>query len=208
MDFAGSPLELKHLNDSGAIEGLLAGFGNTDTHGDVIDPKAFSRTLAERKGAPLPMLLYHDQNRPVGIWREFEERAEGLYVKGVFTMAARDAQEAHALVKAGALPGLSIGYITRRAEPEGGVRRRLVEVDLREGSLVTIPSNPKSLVSSVKSIGSAKDIADLLREGGVSGREAKRAAGAAWRTLNSDSDAFEETELARVLQASIDRLAI
>ena len=131
MDYAGSPFEIKELNDSGSIEGLLAGFGNIDSHGDVIDAKAFSRTLTERAGRPLPMLLHHDLKRPIGAWREWQERPEGLYVKGSLTLSTRDAQEAHALAKEGALTGLSIGFrarVQRRDQRTGD--NHLLDLDL------------------------------------------------------------------------------
>ena len=206
MEYAGSPLEIKELTESGAIEGLLAGFGDTDSHGDVIDAKAFSRTLAERQGRPLPMLLHHDLKRPIGSWREWIERPEGLYVKGRLTMSARDAQEAYALAKDGALPGLSIGYRPRSAQTDQRTgERHLLDVDLIEGSLVTAGSNPRALVASVKSISAAGDIADLLRSAGLSGRMAKRAAGVAWKAIN-ETDADEE-EVRAILNASAARIA-
>ena len=115
MEYAGSPFELKSLNDSGHIEGLLAGFGNQDRHGDVIDSKALKRTLSERGDRPLPMLLHHDLHRPIGAWKQFNETGDGLYVTGELTLSTRDAQEARALAQAGALTGLSIGFLTKSA---------------------------------------------------------------------------------------------
>jgi hypothetical protein len=75
MEFAGSPLEIKQLSDSGHIEGLLAGFGDVDNGGDRLLPGCFAKTLASRN-APLPMLLFHD-TQPAD--RRVEElgRAEG-----------------------------------------------------------------------------------------------------------------------------------
>lgn len=209
MDFAASPLEIKHLNDAGAIEGLLAGFGNLDSHGDRIAPKAFSRTLAERKDQPLPMLLHHDLGRPIGVWREWEERAEGLYVKGSLVMASREAQEAHALVKAGALSGLSIGFHLKQAarDPATG-ERHLLDVDLVEGSLVAVPSNPITHVTAIKAIATARDIADLLQEAGISGRKAKAAAGAAWKLINQhDDEAEADAEAEAILKSAAARIA-
>ena len=163
MEYAGSPFELKSLNDSGHIEGLLAGFG-IDSHGDVIDTKAFKRTLAERDGRPLPMLLHHDMKRPIGAWKQFKETGDGLYVTGELTLTTRDAQEARALAQAGALTGLSIGFLTKsaRLDQRSGTNH-LLDIDLMEGSLVTIPSNPKTYVTAVKSITGARDIAELLK---------------------------------------------
>ncbi len=206
MDYAGSPFEIKELNDSGSIEGLLAGFDDLDSHGDRISSKAFTRTLAERGGRPLPMLLHHDIKRPIGAWREWQERPEGLYVKGALTLETRDAQEAHALAKAGALTGLSIGYREKAAHRDQRTgERHLLDLDLHEGSLVTVASNRRTQISAVKAITSAGDIADMLRDAGVSGRKAKAAAGFAWKAIN-DTGA-DDDEVRAILNASAARIA-
>lgn len=207
MDFAASPFEIKSLNDSGAIEGLLAGFDNVDSHGDRISPVAFTRTLAERGTRALPMLLHHDLRRPIGAWKEWQERPEGLYVKGSLTLSTRDAQEAHALAKDGALTGLSIGFRTKSEQLDQRTgENHLLDLDLIEGSLVTVPSNPKTHVATVKAIASASDIADLLRDAGVSGRKAKAAAGFAWKAIN-ETDADNDEEVRAILNASAARIA-
>lgn len=207
MDFAASPFDIKSISDSGHIEGLLAGFNNVDHGGDRLMHGAFAKTLATRSN-PLPMLLHHDQKRPIGAWKEWAETSSGLYVKGQMTLAARDAQEAHALAKAGALTGLSVGWAPRRAETDqkSGIRT-IVEADLFEGSLVTIPMNDKARVASVKAIGSVRDIEELLRAGGISGRKAKVMSGAAWKAFNqSEDEEGAEAELAAILLASTARL--
>ena len=66
------------------------------------------------------------------------------------------AREAAALIQAGAIDGLSIGYRTIRAERDGKGRRVLAEVELWEVSLVTFPMLPEAKVGR-------KD-ADDLRE--------------------------------------------
>ncbi len=207
MDFAASPLEIKSLSEGGAIEGLLAGFDNVDSHGDRISPSAFKRTLSERGTRPLPMLLHHDLKRPIGAWKEWHESDEGLYVKGSLTLSTRDAQEAYALAKEGALTGLSIGYRTKAAKLDQRTGdNHLLDLDLIEGSLVTVPSNPKTHVSAVKSISSAADIADLLRSAGVSGRKAKAAAGFAWKAIN-ETEADDDDAVRAILNASAARIA-
>ena len=65
-------------------------------------------------------------------------------------------EEAAALIQAGAIDGLSIGYRTIRAERDGKGRRVLAEVELWEVSLVTFPMLPEAKVGR-------KD-ADDLRE--------------------------------------------
>lgn len=207
MEFAGSPFEIKSLNDSGHIEGLLAGFGNVDHGGDKLLPGSLSKSLAART-SPLPMLLHHDMKRPIGAWKEWREQADGLYVAGNMTLATRDAQEAHALAKDGALTGLSIGWEPKQSTRDQAGNRIISEAELYEGSLVAIPMNPKAQVTAIKSIAGARDIAELLQEAGISGRKAKIAAGAAWKAINEQSDDDEAAaELARLFAEHSARLA-
>lgn len=207
LDF---PFEFKSINATGVVEGLAAAFGNIDAGGDKIIPGAFQKSLADRGDRPLPMLLHHDQRRPIGIWTDLKETPQGLSVRGRMTMQTRDAQEAHALATDGALAGLSIGYRV----PSGGRRydgkaNVLTQIDLGEVSLVTLPMNDRATISSVKSIHGVRDLEDLLREGaGLSSRKAKAAAGAAWRALNqADDDTAGEAVLNDLFLKSAARIA-
>lgn len=204
MEYAGSPFEIKELSDSGRIEGLLAGFGDVDHGGDKLLPGCLTKSLASRN-APLPMLLHHDMRRPVGAWKDWQDTSAGLYVKGSLTLSTRDAQEAHALAKDGALTGLSIGWKPTKGDTDRNGVRTVTEAELYEGSLVTVPMNDRARVTSIKSITNVRDIADLLQEAGLSGRKAKAAAGAAWKTLN-ETDA-DEDEVRTILNASARRIA-
>lgn len=207
MDTLALPFEFKSLNDAGHIEGLAAAFGNVDGGGDRVIPGAFAATLADRKGAPLPMLLHHDQRRPIGVWTSLTETADGLYAKGRFTMATRDAQEAYALAKDGALAGLSIGYVARKHAMAGAVRQ-LQTVDLFETSLVTIPMNDRTKVRGVKSISGVRDLECALRDAGLSGRKAKAAAWAGWQAINaSTDDDAADAEMAALFTNSARRIA-
>ena len=190
METRGFPLEIKELSQAGEIVGLAAAFGNIDNGGDRIISGAFSKSLAEHKAAgSMPaMLMHHDLKRPCGVWTELVETNEGLLAKGRFSIDAADGREAYALTRDGAMRGLSVGYI---AEEKSYVAdaRELRAVKLFEVSLVAVPMNDRTRVQSIKSIHNAKDIADLLREAGLSGRQAKAAAGAAWRSINETDDA-------------------
>jgi len=206
MEFAGSPFEIKELNDGGRIEGLLAGFGDVDHGGDKLLPGCLTKSLATRT-TPLPMLLFHDMKRPIGAWKEWQERSEGLYVKGSLTLSTRDGQEAHALARDGALTGLSIGWQPVRGDVDQKTGTRHVsEALLNEGSLVAIPLHARTRVTAIKSITNARDIAEILQEAGLSGRKAKVAAGAAWKTLNENDDASDD-EVRAILNQSAARIA-
>lgn len=207
MEYAASPFEIKALDEAGCIEGLLAGFGNVDRGGDMLLAGAFTKTLATRT-QPLPMLLHHDQKRPIGVWREWEEKTDGLYVKGRLTLATRDAQEARALANDGALTGLSIGYKAINAQRDRTGVRTIAQADLHEGSLVAVPMNDKTRVTAIKAITGARDLEDLLQEAGLSGRKAKAAASAAWKSINQTEDETQaDAELAALIQSATARLA-
>ncbi len=82
------------------------------------------------------------------IWEEIAEDGRGLRVKGrILTEVARG-REAAALIAAGAIDGLSIGYRTVRAAKDAEGRRVLSELDLWEVSLVTFPMLPEARVGA------------------------------------------------------------
>lgn len=145
LDFA---LEVKAIADDGHIEGLAVGYGNMDHGGDIVAPGAISASVAGRKS--LPMLLFHDHKRPIGVWSEFKEVGEGLLVKGRFDDTT-DGREARARAQSGSLGGLSMGFKAIKHRMEGKARH-LLEVALHEISLVTIPMNDRTRVLSVKDI--------------------------------------------------------
>lgn len=148
--------EVKGIDETGYVEGLAAGYGNVDYGGDKIIPGAFAKSIDGRGG--VPMLLFHDQHRPVGKWAEFAETNDGLVVKGKISTKTRDGGEAYELVKDGALAGLSIGYdVPANGKRMVGKVRELTELHLHEVSLVSIGMNPKALISGVKEIENSRN---------------------------------------------------
>lgn len=141
-------LDLKALRagDAGEIEGLAWPFGSPDRVGDVIGPEAFAGVRS-----PLPMLDAHDPSRPIGVWESFAVTARGLVAKGRLLVAeVARAAELHALVKAGGVRGLSIGFATKASTPRPGGGRTITALDLVEISLVAIPCHPGARVTAAK----------------------------------------------------------
>ena len=66
---------------------------------------------------------------------------DALSIEGRFNMDVAKGREAYALLKAKDIDGLSIGYIARDYDYDSQGVRHLKDVDLLEGSLVTIPAN-------------------------------------------------------------------
>jgi HK97 family phage prohead protease len=138
------------LGDGAVVEGHASVFGQVDRGGDVVLPGAYAKGLArmEAEGRRVRMLWQHDPASPIGVWDEVREDATGLFVRGRILTELAQGREAAALVAAGAIDGLSIGYRTIRADRDGAGHRRLVEVELWEVSLVTFPMQAEARVSA------------------------------------------------------------
>src|SRR5690606_17751282 len=110
-----------------------------------------------------PMLFGHDMNDPVGTWDVGEEKADGYHLTGKLLVddVAR-AREVRALVKSGAVRGLSLGFITRKASARTGGGRTIKSLELLEASLVTIPMHPGAKVTSAKSAVRALQLAAAI----------------------------------------------
>ncbi|MDF1854901.1 HK97 family phage prohead protease [Pseudooceanicola sp.] len=136
--------------DGQVIEGYASLFGTADQGGDVVQAGAYAASLASiaAQGRRIKMLWQHDPAQPIGIWDEVREDARGLFVKGRILDTVARGREAIALLGAGALDGLSIGYRTRRAQKDDGGRRLLTELELWEVSLVTFPMLPSARVAA------------------------------------------------------------
>ena len=145
VKFAGGP---PVLSEGQVIEGYASLFGLTDQGGDAVLPGAFRASLEKlaAKGDKVRMLWQHDPTRPIGVWDEIREDEKGLWVKGRLLPEVAQAREAAALIQAGAIDGLSIGYRTIRASEGSKGQRMLAEVELWEVSLVTFPMLPEAKV--------------------------------------------------------------
>lgn len=145
-------LRLGDVESDGSFSGYASLFGRVDLGRDIVERGAFARSLSKRGAAGIRMLFQHDPAAPIGAWSEVREDARGLFVRGQLALDSAKARDVHALMRGGALDGLSIGFRTVRArkETKSGVRR-ILEADLWEISVVTFPMLPEARVDSVKS---------------------------------------------------------
>ena len=138
------------VKDGVGIEGYASYFGDADQGGDVVLAGAYLKSLEKLSAdkRQVKMLWQHDPAQPIGIWDEVREDKCGLYVKGRLLEAVGRGREAAALIGAGAIDGLSIGYRTVRATKNDKGQRLLQELELWEVSLVTFPMLPSARVAA------------------------------------------------------------
>lgn len=168
------------IADDGTFEGYGSLFGELDDGGDVVEVGAFVDSLAAHKAAgTMPKLLeQHDPAKPLGIWLDMYEDKKGLRCKGKLLLEVARAREVHALMKAGAIDGLSIGYETIEyshvsldefsqkyswygsscAASSSPTVRLLSKCDLWEVSIVTFPMLRTARVDAVKAAHAGLDI--------------------------------------------------
>ena len=144
-------LALARVEDEGAFEGYASVFNIADLGGDVIMPGAFAQSLRKSGAGGVKLLWQHDGKQPIGAWVSLTEDARGLKARGRLNLAVARACEAHALMKQGALDGLSIGFRpVRVTRDRSSGLRRIHALELVEISLVTFPMLPQARVQNVK----------------------------------------------------------
>ena len=147
------------LKDGHIIEGYASLFDAVDQGNDVVARGAYAASLAKRSG--VKMLWQHDPAQPIGIWDEIREDDRGLWVKGRILTDVEKGREAAALIAAGAIDGLSIGYRTVKSTKINHGQRLLTEVELWEVSLVTFPMLPEARVAGKSDDALTTDLRDL-----------------------------------------------
>lgn len=189
--------KLNTIQEDGFFSGYGSNFGNIDSYGDIVIKGAFTETIADwtSRGKMPPVLWNHKYTEPIGVYSKIEEDDTGLYVEGRLLIGdVVKAKEVHALMRAGAIDGLSIGYDTLDYEREGNITK-LLKLRLYEISVVTFPANEESRIDLVKSMLGRGELPTLpefekfLREAGFSKSQATAIAGCGLRKLRSDSEA-------------------
>lgn len=194
--------ELKAIGADGTVEGYGSVFGVRDNYDDVIAKGAFIQSLKDHKAAgTMPAMLWqHDADKPIGVWTEMVEDEKGLRIKGQLAMETVKGKEAHALLKMGALNGLSIGFMSKEWSYDSDTEvRTLTAIDLWEVSLVTFPANEKARVTNVKSadeMATPKDAEKALRDAGFSKSDATAFVSRVMRMGEVRSDSANSTAVA------------
>ena len=142
-------LDFKHAEADGTFEGYASLFNREDLGRDIVMPGAFRESLASRGPRGVKLLFQHDSNQPIGVWTVLQEDARGLYAEGRLMREVSKAREVMALMRAGALDGLSIGFRTVKARRDKATGvRRIDKIDLWEISIVTFPLLPEARITT------------------------------------------------------------
>lgn len=188
--------DVKSVDDSGTFIGYGSVFGNVDGGNEVVVKGAFTESLVARaaKGRKLPILWQHRSGEPIGVYESVKEDDHGLLMSGrLLINDVQRAKEAYALLKAGAVTGMSIGYGVLDDQVDSKSRvRYLKKLQLEETSIVTFPMNDAARIEVVKSmdnilksgrVPSLPEFEDFLCEAGFSKTQSKAIAGNGLRKL-------------------------
>ena len=146
------PMEFKaSADDSGTFTGIANAVGVVDSYNDRTVAGFASRDLRER-GPVRPLLWAHDTASPIGEVELAETRRGLEVVKGRIVLDVQRGREAYALLKQApkALGGMSIGYVTRQERITRDGVRELLDLQIFEVSLVTMPANTASTIDPLK----------------------------------------------------------
>ncbi len=155
--------------------GYVAALSNLDDGGDVILPGAFAATLSEFLASGV-ICWQHDWSTPIGKPLLAHEDPYGLFIKAAVSLTTAG-KDALILMRDGVVKRMSIGYEVQgyrmlsddegiamfgQAAYDAALRkmpwyqdgiRALTQIKLYEGSPVSVPMNPKAIITGVKELG-------------------------------------------------------
>jgi HK97 family phage prohead protease len=148
LNRAYSLLSIKQVDEDARVITGMATTPTPDRIDDVIEPEGAQFKL------PLPLLWQHDSKQPIGHVTKAKVSKAGIEIvariaKGV----TAEIDRAWALIKAGLVQGLSIGFApieTAFIDKTNGMR--FIKWDWLELSAVTIPANSEATIATIKSI--------------------------------------------------------
>ena len=150
---AWSTLEIKAVDDEQRVIEGIASTPTPDRQGDIMDPAGAKFSL------PMPLLLQHNQNAPIGEVFDASVKADGIYIKARLPKiaeagAVRDRVESawqQMKSKPPLIRGLSIGWAGIKGDPLPNTKFfRWSEWHWGELSAVTVPANSEATITAVK----------------------------------------------------------
>lgn len=155
MTKAYSTLQIKSVTDTDD-ERLITGIAttpSTDRDDDILEPLGAKFTL------PIPLLSHHNHSQPIGEVIQAEVTAGGILITAKIAKIDEEGKlkeridEAWQSIKSGLIKGLSVGFkIKEYSYIENSWGLHIKEWEWWELSIVTIPANADSVITSVKQI--------------------------------------------------------
>lgn len=149
--------------EAGTFEAIVSVFGVEDSYGDVVQPGAFTKSLAEWvvRGRPIPVVWSHDLRDPdsiLGHYESAEETSEGLVMRGRLDLGHPKAARVYALMQQGLIAEFSWSGTVREydlLDSDDGwwPAMSITDVDLWEAGPCFKGANPDTELLSVKSDG-------------------------------------------------------
>lgn len=138
--------------DESTDERRISGYASRplpDRVGEVVETKAFNKSIRSFMEDNPVMLFMHQMDQPIGTWDRFEIRNDGLFVSGTLIPSGLpDADKVWTLAKHRAIRGLSIGFLPLEGElDKKSGYFHITDLELLEISPVTIPAQRNALFS-------------------------------------------------------------
>lgn len=153
----------------GKFRAMVSAYGNVDLYGDVVEPDAFTRTLAEwtLKGTPIPCVWahqFHNLDAILGKFVEVENTEKGLILEAEMDLRHGPSARAHQLMEQGIVTEFSWSGEVRAYEwletdeDSYWPGMKILDVDLWEAGPCFKGANPETELISVKSTGEVSGI--------------------------------------------------
>src|SRR5215510_7450635 len=157
MNRAYSILTVKAVDEDARTITGMATTPAPDRLNDVVEPRGAQFNL------PIPLLWQHDSHQPIGQVTAAKVTKAGIEIVAKIAKGVTDEIDRQwRLIKAGLVPGLSIGFMPLEHEPIPKTKgSRFTKWDWLELSTVTVPANQAATIATVKSL----DIAQRAASG-------------------------------------------
>jgi len=142
-----SLLSLKTVDDEHRILEGVATTPTPDRMGDIVEPRGAIFSL------PMPLLWQHQAGQPIGQVTHAKVTDAGIVIRAqIAKNVSPRIDEQYALIKAGLVPGLSIGFAPKEyAFIDDTDGMRFSSWEWLELSAVTIPANAEASITAIKS---------------------------------------------------------
>lgn len=163
-------LQVKDVDTTGRrVQFYVAAYGNVDSHGDVILPGAFTKTLRENGPTAAANSLVHlkDHNTafPLGPVEEADDRTDGLVLTSRVSKTSYGSDVL--ALEADGVYQHSIGYRTVKQQKSTLGHNELMELRLFEGSSVVFASNPNTPTLGIKGLAVEEQETVLMKQLGT-----------------------------------------